>query len=284
MPVSERPRRAALALASVATAAALLLAPPSARAEASAQLATAHEAFAAAQRQALEAPDRPEAARAAFRAAAQRYRALHDEQGVVSARLFTDVANAYALAGDRGEAALWYARALVLDPTQDRAQAGLAQIQRELPWEPPPAPARELLASLFFWHAGLSFEARRALFLALWPIGCALAGLALLRGRRALAGPAAAALLAGAALGVSLGLSLADEGWRQQGVLLVSAEGRTGDGEVYGLSHTAPLPAGTVVRILEQRLQDGDAGWVHVELPDATRAWIRAGGVARVAG
>lgn len=198
MPVTRRARcLLAATLLALATLAGAALAPAARADTPDARLAAAQQAFAAAAEHAAD----PARSRAAYREAARKFQAIHDEDGVVSARLFVDTANAYAFAGDLGEAALWYRRALVLDPHEPRATQGLTQLRRQLPWQRPVNASENLLESLFFWHEGVSFAARRALFLLLWPAAFALFWAA--RRKRSLLAPAALAAVAGAALAVS---------------------------------------------------------------------------------
>lgn len=216
----------------------------------------------------------PDAKRARYRQAAEAFRAIHTDGQVVSARLFCNIANAYAFAGDPGEAALWYSRALVLDPDEPRAKAGLATIRAQLPWTAAPNAAHDLGRTLFFWHDGLRFQTRRALFLGAWLLAWLLLALARRRRVRAWA-PAVAFVIAFSLLG-SLGVS-ASETHADLAVVRVATQGRTGDGHAYSPSHSAPLPAGTEARVVEAR-QD----WVHLSLPDGTSAWVRSEAVARV--
>jgi hypothetical protein len=247
---------------------------PVALADVPSDLARAQELFAAAQGLEETTPSARAKIEAGYRAAAEGFRAIH-EGGVISARLFANTGNAYYFARDLGEANLWYSRALLLNPGEPRAKAGRLLVRSRLPWEAPTSVTADLLGTLFFWHEGLTFSVRQALFLLLWPLAFAL--LALARTRRWALWPGVLLVVAGGALLGSLSLSASEGDGRDQGVVRVAVEGRSGDGKSYSLSHSAPLPAGSEVRVVEER----DA-WVHVSLPDGSASWIPSEAVARV--
>jgi len=214
--------------------------------------------------------------RAGFRKAAETWESLEAEART-STNLQTNIGNARAFAGDLGEAVLAYRRALVIDPENERARDALRSIRATIGIE-----AREeeastgLVRTLFFWHDALAFTTRRALFGAFWIGGLALALLAIRRRRLRI--PAGLALAAAVALLVSLTLTDRTDSGEAAAVLLVRSDGRTGDGEFYSASHSAPLPAGAEVEILETR----EEGWVHVRLRDGSTAWVPARAVERV--
>ncbi|RMG11251.1 MAG: hypothetical protein D6731_15855 [Planctomycetota bacterium] len=236
----------------------------------------AQEAFASVQRASEEHPSAAEEARARYREVADAFARLYTERGVCSAKLFVNAGNAYFFAGDLGRAALFYRRALVLDPREPKARAGLVAVRRRLPWRPPPSPGTDLLRALFFWHEGLSFAARRAAFAGTWLLAFVLLGLA--RRRRGFLWAAIpCALIASALLG-SLAVSASAPPPERQGVILTSVQGRTGDGRSYSPSHSAPLPAGSEVEVLEER-----GGWLRVLLRDRSPAWVPASCVERLA-
>ncbi len=252
-----------------------LLTPTVVFADVPADLTKAQELFGAAQRLEEETPSERGRIETSYRAAAEAFRRIHEQDGVISPRLFTNVGNAYYFAGDMGEASLWYSRALVLDPDEPRARVGRRLVREQLPWQRPRSVGGDLIGTLFFWHAGLSFASRQWLFLLLWPLAFVL--LTLARRRRWMLWPALLCLVSGAALLGSLRLSASDREGRGLGVVRVAVEGRSGDGTSYSRSHSAPLPAGSEVRILEQR----DA-WIHVALLDGSAAWIPGESVSLV--
>ena len=164
---------------------------------------------------------------------------------------------------------------LLLDPDEPRARAGRLLVSKQLPWRPPTSVGADLLATIFFWHQHLRFRSRQGLFLLLWPLAFVL--LALARRRRWALWPGLLCLVAGGALLGSLYLSASSESGRDLGVVRVATLGRSGDSKSYSASHSAPLPAGTEVRVLEER-----SAWIHVSLPDGSASWLPAESVVRV--
>jgi len=226
------------------------------------------------------------AARELFRQAAARWEALA-AKGTVSTRLFTNIGNARAFAGDLGEAVLAYRRALVVDPRNERARRALLAIRSTLGIEDAGRSAESgLVHALFFWHGALSFPTRRTLFAIAWVAGFLL--LLLCAGGRAgvqarfrrLRLPAYLLLVVAAALLTSLAISDAKRPGRDQAVLMVRTQGRTGDGSFYSASHTDPLPAGVELTVLERR--GGPAGWVQARLRDDSTTWLPGKSVAFV--
>jgi tetratricopeptide (TPR) repeat protein len=225
-----------------------------------------------------------------FRRAAAAWEALAAE-GAADAKLYVNIGNARAFAGDAGEAVLAYRRALVLDPGEPRAAAGLAAVRRTLGLPEPEAGAgKGLLRTLFFWHDSLSMAARRALLAALWLAGWLLLATRLLQGWKNCSEQifhpwknssgsvfTGVCLVAAGALLVSLAVSDAEARGREEAVLTTRTEGRTGDGDFYSPSHSAPLPAGAEAEILERR-----AAWSHVRLRDGSTAWLPAARLAPV--
>ncbi len=214
--------------------------------------------------------------RAGFRKAAEAWESLESE-ALTSTNLLTNIGNARAFAGDLGEAVLAYRRALVIDPENARARDALRSIRATLGIEDHEEEASTgLVRALFFWHDALSFGTRRALFGGLWIAGLALAVLAIRRRRLRI--PAGLVVAAAVALFVSLTLTDAEGSGEAAAVLLVRSDGRTGDGTFYSVSHSAPLPAGAELTVLETR----DGGWVHARLRDGTTTWLSTRSVARV--
>lgn len=264
MPGLARSKWLTVVLVAVAAATAARAADPDPR------LTEAQAFFDQARQRQQDSPSERAAAQDLYRKSAQAFGRLHEEGGLNSAKLFTNTGNAYLFAGEPGRAALYYRRALLLDPDEPRATAGLEQVRRELPWTRPANVSQELLARLFFWHGWLSWRTRKVLFLVVWPLAILLLGLA--RKKRAWLWAATPMVLAGVALLASLAVSANEAPPETQAVLVTAVEGHTGDGRSYSRSHSSPLPAGTELTILEAR--SVPEPWLHVRLPDRTQAWI----------
>ena len=214
----------------------------------------------------------PEEARRLFRGAAEVWESLA-AAGTVNTRIYTNAGNARSFAGDLGEAVLAYRRALLVDPGNDRARDALDAIRERLGVADREGGAgSSLIRALFFWHDALTPGARKALFAAAWAGAFAL--LLLARGKRRRRMAAAGLAMIAVALLASLVVSDAERRRSSDAVLVVRTEGRTGDGGFYSTSHTAPLPAGAELKILERRSHDGD--WIHGQLRDGTTTWLPA--------
>ena len=215
-----------------------------------------------------------------YRSAAETWEALFRD-GFASTRLLTNIGNARAFAGDTGEAVLAYRRALEIDPDNDRARDALDALRLELGVVDRDDHAGSgFLHALFFWHDTLSANTRLVLFALTWIGGFALLYLA--RWKRRLRAVAVVTLVVAVAMLASLLVTERERRSAGDAVLLVRTEGRSGDGDFYSPSHTAPLPAGVELEVLERR--QGDGGWIHGKLRDGTTTWLPASTVETVAG
>ena len=192
-----------------------------------------------------------------------------------AAELQVDWGNAALGARDMGRAALAFRRALHVAPGNERAAANLSWLRARMPvWLPRPASAGAL-DSLLFWRGrftsaqlhliGGGAFAVAALLLAAW-----------FRWRRA--GLRAAALVAAVIWLAGTGSALA--GGTETGAVVLEdgALLRSADSVGAAPAFANPLPAGTEVQILEAR-----PGWLRVALADATKGWLQASALARVA-
>ncbi|MBN1419129.1 MAG: tetratricopeptide repeat protein [Planctomycetes bacterium] len=238
------------------------------------EFAQGAERFDEARRYAEEHPEDREGIRTHFDEAVRIWEGLV-ARGIVSSNLLTNLGNAQHFAGREGQAVLAWRRALAIDPDDERARDALEAVRAALPMRRPAGAATALTRALFFWHYGTSLGARRAAFIVLWITGWLALILAVLRrgAWRALAAASLAIslIVLGSLVVEALGESDAD------GVILVSTQGRRGDGEAYTISHTQPFPPGTEVRIRETR-----GGWANIALPDGSDAWVPESSVARV--
>ena len=220
----------------------------------------------------------------------ERYRAAAEafvsawKAGAESTEVFTNAANCYAFAGLVGKAVLYYRRALAIDPGNRRARDGLEFLRASLPVRRSISTTTSLFRTLFFWHEGLAFRTRRLLFFILFPAGFLCFTAALWRGRP-LFWLGVICILPGLALLGSLLTDALGDSLTRDGVLQVEIEGRRGDGETYGPSHSMPLPPGTEVTVISEARRSGSgsgAAWLHVRLLDGSESWIPASAMERV--
>ncbi|HEY3351722.1 MAG TPA: hypothetical protein VGQ83_00615, partial [Polyangia bacterium] len=234
-------------------------------------LAAARAAYSAA----LRESDRAARTRA-FASAEASYRQLV-EAHPDSAELLCDWGNAALGGQDLGRAVLAYRRALVLDPTLERARRNLAWVRGRLPESFPRPQATGALESFFFWHhrltlvqrhvgAGVAFAALVLLLLP-WPARPRRQRLA-----RGLAVPVALVWLALAASAVLERDAARDAVLVRDGAVL-----RAADSQGAPAALAAPLPPGGEVTVTEER-----PGWTRITLADGARGWVADDAVARV--
>lgn len=197
--------------------------------------------------------------------------------GVENADLYTNLGNAALQAEHLGSAILAYRRALRLDPDHPRALQNLAHARELLPgWVPRQASAG-LAESLFFWHRSMAPSER-----ALWAAGCFLVACLLVAAgiqldQSALRNSAIVPGLAWLAFLLSLGIEARGTGLGDAVVIADEAFLRVADSSLAPVALPRPLPAGTELRVLEQR-----PPWLRVRLANGRDAWLAAAAAARV--
>lgn len=208
------------------------------------------------------------------------------KSGAATTEVFTNAGNAYYFARSPGEAVLFFKRALLVDPANQRARDALEHLREKLPIQAPRSgAASSITEALFFWHAGLSFQTRKVLVLVLLPLAFGLFTAALFR-RRPFTTLGLCALAPGLLLLGSVLMTAWGDESRREGVLLVETEGRRGPGMLYSPSHSRPFPPGTEVR-LEGAPRAGEGGssgesWVEVRLLDGMESWVPQRSVEKV--
>ncbi len=194
------------------------------------------------------------------------------EAGATTSEVATNAANSFAFADRAGQAILWYRRALLVDGGNSRARSGLDHLRLRMPIRSRAAgTATSLANALFFWHDALSFSTRRALCMVLVPLAFLAFAIGRVK-RRPFVALGVLLIVPSLALGVSLGLDAASGALTDEAVVVVATQGRRGDGETYGESHSRPFPPGTEVSLTGTRRGE----WLEVSLLDGSRSWIRA--------
>lgn len=216
-----------------------------------------------------------DAAAASFRRSADLYR-LAAEGGAASGPLMYNLGNASFLAGDMGQAILWYKRAERVMPNDANVRANLAKARERVGAPPAPVdPLMEQFTILEFVPPSVRFWGAAAALSAMWGLAFwRLIGTGWRPSRLGVGLCAAGAILAGGSL-IPRELRLREP---TEAVLLVETTGRAGpDATAYEPKPASPLKSGTEVRIIEER-----GGWLLVELGDTTRTWVKGKGVERV--
>lgn len=233
------------------------------------------EAAVSAYRDAMESTQRDERLDR-FRQAERLFAAAIEESGG-SGELYTNLGNASLQAERLGPAVLSYRRALLMDPSLERARQNLQHARGLLPdWVPAPTEAG-MLDSFFLWHDKLSGTdkldlAALAFAIAMLSLAASIAfGLVPLRTVAGLSSAIWLALLASIAFDPSRaagseGVVVARE------VLARAADSSNAPGR-FG----EPLPSGTELRILDER-----DGWLQIELHNGRNAWVPSSAVERI--
>lgn len=209
-----------------------------------------------------------------FRRARRLFHQATEMAGVHNAGLYMNLGNAALQCEALGEAVLAFRRALLIEPGDEGARQNLDYARQLLPdWIPRP-PSQTLLDTFFFWHRTMS-RSTRALVAAVCFAAAALLAAVAIRWKKAWGRNAALVPLA--AWLALVGLSLWDRWSRTADEAVVTAPqlvARAADSPGAPARFAEPLPAGTEVRILEQR-----DTWLRVRLFNNRDGWVRASGV-----
>lgn len=229
----------------------------------------ANQAFA----RANENLDNPQLARREYEKAILEYERIIDQGGIKNVKLYYNLANAHLLGGNLGKAILNYRRAQRLDAADPDIHKNLT-FARARRLDKIPADASErILQRLFFWHYDFSMKTRVILAGFAFALLCIWLTLRIWLPRLPRLLPLCMILLV---LIIAMASSAAAEqtlaGRNQSGVILDEyVTARQGDGLNYPESFTEPLHEGTEFDLIQQR-----PGWLHIQLPDGTQAWIPA--------
>jgi len=213
----------------------------------------------------------PSAGRQLYDKAILVYEKIINQAGVRNAGLYYNLANAYLLRDDLGEAILNYRRAERLDRSDLNIKKNLAFARSRRIDRVETAAPKRVLETLFFWHYDLSLPMKLLLACLAFAVAC-LAGTVMIWRGRGTAGLAVAVL--SAVLALSVLVSILVDTRRQSGErfgVITAAEvvARQGDGPNYPPSFKSSLHAGTEFDLLEQR-----PGWLHIRLSDGADAWV----------
>jgi tetratricopeptide (TPR) repeat protein len=219
-----------------------------------------------------------DAARPAFAESAAAYAELAEARGVRNAALLANLGNAYTLAGDSGRAVLAYRRAMIIDPGNAAARAGLEFARTRV------ATAVDPSARPWDWVSGWKRVVSATSLLASGALAWALGWITLALHRLGRGGALSARSGATAVVLsiVTAGLVLSDRAvsqrWPEAVVMADGVIGRKGPGgAAYAPSFDAPLAAGLELTLLEDRGQ-----WLRVRLADGRETWVPASSVERV--
>jgi len=192
--------------------------------------------------------------------------------------LWLNLGNSELQLGRVGAAIHAFRSAEALLGSTSRVQASLSYARSLRQDQIPPRGGQAMVRQIVEARLLLSPSLRLALALAMnalfWGLLCA-------RLFRAVPWAAVAASgVAAALLAVSVMFDVRDWTAADSGVILVDdVTLRTGNGDGFGAAISGRLGSGVELRVLEERPE-----WLHVELPDGTRGWLRAAQVGRIGG
>ena len=199
------------------------------------------------------------------------YEKIISEGRIRNAKLYYNLANAYLLKGDLGNAILNYRRAEKLDGSDENIQKNLTFARSRTIDLIKPQTERRVLETLFFWHYDFSLKAKFILTLFLFAALCVILTGTIWLGRSA---PATVTTVICAILVVCFFVSVVVEAnskaKRICGVITTQqVVARQGDGQGYPASFKDPLHEGTEFDLMEHR-----PGWFHIKLSDGSDGWI----------
>ncbi|MHC5006568.1 MAG: SH3 domain-containing protein [Planctomycetota bacterium] len=213
----------------------------------------------------------PEAARAAFQTATERYKQLVDD-GLANGRLHYNLANAYLQAAEPGRAILHYRAAEKLVPGDSRLRQNLDYARSLVRSRIAPSGGRALAGALLAWHERTTVRARYGVFTIAWLLFWTLLAIHLVVPRHWWRWPAIALAVIWLASGISVSTDVLLGGDQLEGVVLADeVVVRKGNGVGFEPQFEEPLYQGVEFRLLEQR-----PGWLHIELANDKTGWIRS--------
>lgn len=199
------------------------------------------------------------------------YERIIDQGQIRNAKLFYNLANAYLLRKDLGNAILNYRRALELDESDANIKKNLAFARSRRQDKINLQTEQQVLQTLFFWHYDFSLRVRFLLACLGFAAMCICLTVMVWRGRNTLS--VALTIISGilvACFVSSVGLDMHERQQQAFGVVIApEVVARQGDGLNFPASFKEPLHAGTEFRLLEKR-----PGWFFIQLADNSEAWI----------
>ena len=227
----------------------------------------ANQAF----RQANAIADDPDRTKRLYEDAILNYEKIISDGQVKNPKLYYNLANAYLLNGDIGNAILNYRRAETLDKADTNVQKNLAFARSRRVDTVTVKSEQRILQTLFFWHYDFAVRTKFLLACVFFAIVCIALTVMTWRSR------AAPLVVTGVICGflticflTSVVIESRVRANRVSGVITAEKViARQGDGRNYPESFMDPLHAGTEFDLLERR-----SGWLHVRLSDNSDGWI----------
>ncbi|RQW05928.1 MAG: hypothetical protein EH225_04075 [Calditrichaeota bacterium] len=180
--------------------------------------------------------------------------------------VFYNAANSYLLAGNTGEAVLYYRKAESKFPSSRQIRHNLSEARNSVPLKIERKETNHIIKTVFFFHydfsAGIKFKIL-AFFVFLIFAG---ASFLLFRNINYLK----TLLIILSFLAILFAGSLIIESMQPiEGVVIQSVSGRKGDSEGYDKVFNEDLSPGVEFKVLENR-----SGWLYIKLTDGHTCWI----------
>ena len=190
--------------------------------------------------------------------------------GINNVALYINMGNA-ALQGEHiGQAILAYRRALAVTPRHAKAQKNLEHAREHLPsWVPRPQP-NTLLDTFFFWRTALPSAALTLIASLCFSISCILIAISICWKHLWARNCSVISMVAWLALLVVSTANQWDPISNNAVVTTPQAIARAADSAGAPIRFAEPLPAGTEVKVLEQR-----ADWARIQIANGHDAWVR---------
>ncbi len=213
----------------------------------------------------------PDQVRRLYEKAILNYEKIISDGQIENPKLYYNLANAYFLNADIGNAILNYRRSEKLNEADTNVQKNLAFARSRRIDRVAVKTEERVLQTLFFWHYDLSIKTRFAITCISFALVCVSLTVMTWYGKAApwVVATVICSVLTACFL-VSVVLETRARANRIYGVITTEkVVARQGDGRNYPESFKEPLHAGTEFGLLERR-----SGWLHVRLSDNSDGWI----------
>jgi tetratricopeptide (TPR) repeat protein len=199
------------------------------------------------------------------------YRKIIEQGQINNPRLYYNLANAYLLSDQLGNAILYYRKALKLAPSDHNIKKNLAFArQRTVDKVEKPQSAR-IIQKLFFWHYSIPVNLKLFLTVIFFAFSAMLFSLILWFKILPLKVLQIITLILTIVFAASSAVEIYNSQHNQHGVIVAeSVTARQGDAENYLPAFKEPLHEGTEFRLLEKR-----PNWFRIKLANGSTAWIK---------
>ncbi len=199
------------------------------------------------------------------------YRKIIEEGNINNPKLYYNLANAYLLDGQLGNAILYYRKALKLAPSDHNIKKNLAFARHRTVDKVEKTQSARIMHKLFFWHYIIPLNLKLFLTVIFFASFALLWSVILWFRNLPLKVLQITTLLVTLLFAASSAIEIYNSKHNQQGVIIAeSVTARQGDAENYLPAFKEPLHEGTEFKLLEKR-----PGWFRIKLENNSTAWIK---------